>query len=95
MAFEWLQGAGTLIGGLGQVYGAYNQNKQSAKQLEMMNKQNDIVNKQYDKMNKLYEEDRNRSIKKEEQTQLNLDTAIENVYGTKKKDNSLSFDLGV
>lgn len=77
MAFEWLQGAGTLIGGLGTVYSAHNQNKQ------------------YDKMNNLYEADRNRAIKKEDQTQLNLDTAIENVYGTKKKNNdSLSFDLG-
>ena len=28
MAFEWLQGAGTLIGGLGTVYSAHNQNKQ-------------------------------------------------------------------
>ncbi len=78
MAFEYLQGAGTLIGGLGTVYSAYNQNKQ------------------FDKMNKLYEQDRNRAIQKEDQTQLNLDTAIENVYGTKKKtNNSLSFDLGV
>lgn len=77
MALEWLQGAGTLVGGLGQVYAAHNQNKQ------------------YDKMNKLYEEDRNRAIKKEDQTQLNLDTAVENVYGKKKKDNNdLSFELG-
>ena len=77
MAFEWLQGAGTLIGGLGTVYSAYNQNKQ------------------YDKMNNLYEEDRLRATKKEDQTQANLDTAIDNVYGTKKKDNNTSFDLGV
>lgn len=76
MAWEWLQGAGTLVGGLGQVYAAHSQDKQ------------------FDKMNKYYEEDRNRAIKKEDQTQLNLDNAIENVYGTKKKDNT-SFDLGV
>ena len=77
MDFSWLQGAGTLIGGLGTVYSAHNQNKQ------------------FDKMNKLYEEDRNRAIQKEDQTQLSLDTAIDNVYGTKKKtNNSLSFDLG-
>lgn len=80
MDFGWLQGAGSLVGGLGQVYGAYSQNKQ------------------YDKMNKMYEEDRNRAIKKEDATQLNLDTALESVYGPdtkKKKDNPLSFDLGV
>lgn len=77
MDFGWLQGAGTLVGGLGTVYSAYNQNKQ------------------YDKMNDLYAADRNRAIQKEDQTQLNLDTAIENVYGTKKKNNNtLSFDLG-
>lgn len=80
MDISWLQGAGTLVGGLGQVYGAYNQNKQ------------------YDKMNKLYEQDRNRAIKKEDMAQLNLDTAINDVYGLdskKKKENGLSFDLGM
>lgn len=80
MDFGWLQGAGSLVGGLGQVYGAYSQNKQ------------------YDKMNKMYEEDRNRAIKKDDSTQLALDTAIEDVYGntdTKKKNSSLSFNLGV
>lgn len=52
-------------------------------------------NEQFKKMNKMYEEDRLRATKKEDQTQANLDTAIDNVYGTKKKDNNTSFDLGV
>ena len=35
MDFGWLQGAGTLIGGLGTVYGAHNQNEQFKKMNKM------------------------------------------------------------
>jgi hypothetical protein len=79
---NWMVGAGTLIGGLGQAYGAY----YSAKAQE---KANDLKEKQYT----LDKQVAQRNIDKENKAQFALDNAMSSVYNTKKKEKA-QFTLG-
>jgi hypothetical protein len=80
---NWMVGAGSLIGGLGQAYGAY----YSAKAQE---KANDLKEKEMATNNKIAQ----RNIDKENSAQFALDNSMSAVYGVKKKDKA-QFNLGV
>ncbi len=74
MDLDWMKGAGTLVAGIGTVYGA-------VKQAESMKDYNKIANEKF----QLDKKELNRQIGKEDAAQLNLDSAVSEVYRPKKK----------
>lgn len=84
--WDWMQGAGTLIGGLSTAYGGIEMAKQN-KKMNAMNEKIFNQNEQYYKDSK----------KIKDKVQFNFDSAVSEVYGTddeKDKSNAL-LSLGV
>lgn len=76
--FEWISGAGQLIGGIGQAYGAYEQSK--------------MANKMYDLQKSSY--DRNVDKEDQAQANLDSAISSVYGKDDKKKKTTASFDLG-